>query len=163
VKNFENGLKPEIYRDEIYSSAYENLRVVINEARDELAAYREVLKITDHMKKSNVKKSPVSTATTDGKKSEKPGKSITVHLRCFIKGNISHEVQRCKGRRVLPLPSERALCKQMSGLEPVGGWEVSLVGNHSLHVLGNKVRMQMDVGRRGSVQEFLILDKNSEK
>jgi hypothetical protein len=47
---------------------------------------------------------------------------------------------------------------------PVGGLEVSLVGNHSLHVQ-SEVRMQMDVGtnmgRRGSVQEFLIFDEDS--
>jgi hypothetical protein len=35
VKSFVSGLKPDTYREEIYSRASENLREVINEARDE--------------------------------------------------------------------------------------------------------------------------------
>jgi hypothetical protein len=38
VKIFVNGLKPEIYRDEIYSRACETMVHVINEAREQLGA-----------------------------------------------------------------------------------------------------------------------------
>jgi hypothetical protein len=265
VKIFVNGLKPEIYRDEIYSRACENLRGVINEAREELATYREVLEITDRMKKSDVKKSPVSTATMEGKKSEKPGKSTTgasngvsskaasvaksndaKDVECYHCHKKGHYANKCPDLKAKdtkgvfkvrkmdtgddktsepvirhirirysdlgnedgflrfwvlilnlgdPVPSPvnegflskifvdtgascntidrsyyETLRRQEIRMEyipgPVGGLEVSLVGNHSLHVQGDKVRMQMDVGtnmgRRGSVQEFLILDEDSE-
>jgi hypothetical protein len=68
-----SGLKPDIFREEIASRACESLRRVISEAREELPTYREVLEITDRMKKADVKKSPNGTSATDSKKSEKPG------------------------------------------------------------------------------------------
>jgi hypothetical protein len=42
VKIFVSGLKPELFRDEIHSRACENMRNVINEAREELATYKKV-------------------------------------------------------------------------------------------------------------------------
>jgi hypothetical protein len=74
VKIFVNGLKPDIFKEEIYSRACENMRGVINEAREELATYREVLDISDRMKKSEVSRAPSGLQSSDKKKAEKPGK-----------------------------------------------------------------------------------------
>jgi len=47
VKIFVSDLKPELFRDEIDSRACENRRNIFNEAREELATYRELLDITE--------------------------------------------------------------------------------------------------------------------
>ena len=50
------GLKPDIFREEIYSRTFENLDDVVREAREELSTYRDILEIADHVKKSEPKK-----------------------------------------------------------------------------------------------------------
>ena len=42
-----NGLKPDTFREEMYSRTFENLDDVVREAREELSTYREILKISD--------------------------------------------------------------------------------------------------------------------
>jgi hypothetical protein len=37
------GLKPDIFREEMYSRTFENLNDVIREARKELSTYRDIL------------------------------------------------------------------------------------------------------------------------
>jgi hypothetical protein len=58
VKIFVNGLKPEIFKEEIYSRSYEYIQAVIIEAREELSTYRELFDIQERMKKSDVRKEP---------------------------------------------------------------------------------------------------------
>jgi len=49
---FVNGLKPDIFREEMYSKTFENLADLIREAREELSTYRDILEISDLVKKS---------------------------------------------------------------------------------------------------------------
>ena len=56
VKCFVNGLKPDIFREEMYSRTFENLDDVVREAREELSTYRDILEISDRVKKSEPKK-----------------------------------------------------------------------------------------------------------
>jgi hypothetical protein len=55
VKLFVNGLKPEIFRDEMYSRSCENIQGTINEAREELSTYRELLDTQERMRKTDVR------------------------------------------------------------------------------------------------------------
>jgi hypothetical protein len=75
AKMFVSGLKPDIFRAEISSRACESLRDAIAESRAELAVYRELLDITERMKKSEVKKSTKDSGPSEAPK--KPGKSFT--------------------------------------------------------------------------------------
>ena len=56
AKCFVNGLKPDIFREEMYSRTFENLDDVVREAREELSTYRDILEISDRVKKSEPKK-----------------------------------------------------------------------------------------------------------
>jgi len=49
-------LKPDIFREEMYSRTFENLDDAVREAREELTTYREILDISDCVKKSEPKK-----------------------------------------------------------------------------------------------------------
>ena len=51
-----NGLKPFIFREEKYSRTFENLEDVVQEAREELSIYRDILETLDRVKKSEPKK-----------------------------------------------------------------------------------------------------------
>ena len=51
-----NGLKPDIFREEMYSRTFENSDIVVWEARKELSTYRDILEISVHVKKSEPKK-----------------------------------------------------------------------------------------------------------
>ena len=55
AKIFVTGLKPDLYREEIYSSC-ETLHEAIDKSRAELATYRDILEITDRVKKADVKR-----------------------------------------------------------------------------------------------------------
>ena len=46
VKMFVSGLKPEVFREEIYSRAFETLVGVMAETRHELANYRDIIEIS---------------------------------------------------------------------------------------------------------------------
>ena len=56
VKMFVSGLKPEIFRDEIYSRAFETLVHVMTEARRELANYRDIMETSERIKCPEPKK-----------------------------------------------------------------------------------------------------------
>ena len=49
-KCFVSGLKPDIFREEIYSRTLETLDDVIHEAREELSTYRDILEVYDRIK-----------------------------------------------------------------------------------------------------------------
>ena len=51
VKMFVSGLRPEIFREEIYCHAFETLVDVIAETRLELANYRGIMKISKRIKR----------------------------------------------------------------------------------------------------------------
>ena len=56
AKCFVSGLKPDIFREEMYSRTFENLDDAVREAREELTTYREILDIWDRVKKNGAKK-----------------------------------------------------------------------------------------------------------
>ena len=55
-KIFVSGLKPDLFREEIYSRSFETLQEAMDESRAELSTYRDILEIKDRVKKSDVKK-----------------------------------------------------------------------------------------------------------
>ena len=56
AKKFVSGLKPDLFREEIYARSFQTLQEAMDESRAELATYRDILEITDRVKKSDVKK-----------------------------------------------------------------------------------------------------------
>ena len=56
AKCFVSGLKPDVFREEMYSRAFDTLEDVIREAREDLSTYRDILEISDRIKKSGTKK-----------------------------------------------------------------------------------------------------------
>ena len=55
--------KPDILREEMYSKTFENLDDVVREAREELSTYRDILEISDRVKKSEPKKRSLAKKT----------------------------------------------------------------------------------------------------
>jgi len=53
---FVSGLKPEIFREEIYSRAFETLVDVMAETRHELANYRDIMEISERINRSEPRK-----------------------------------------------------------------------------------------------------------
>ena len=53
---FVTGLKPDLFREKIYSRRLKTLQEAMDESRAELSTYRDILEITDRVKKSDVKK-----------------------------------------------------------------------------------------------------------
>ena len=53
---FVSGLKPEVFREEIYSRAFETLVDVMAKTRHELANYRDIIDISERMKRPKPKK-----------------------------------------------------------------------------------------------------------
>jgi hypothetical protein len=68
AKMFVGGLKPEIFKEEIGSRACENLQGAITEARRELSTYRELLEISERMKKTEIKRVPKYTGPSEAVK-----------------------------------------------------------------------------------------------
>ena len=56
VENFFSGLKPDIFRKEIYSRSCETFVDVMAETRYELSNYRDIVEISDRIKRPEVKK-----------------------------------------------------------------------------------------------------------
>jgi len=50
-KRFVSGLKPDVFREEMYSRTFKILENVIREPREELSSYRDILEISDRIKK----------------------------------------------------------------------------------------------------------------
>jgi len=57
VKCFVNGLKPELFPEEMYSRSFENLDDVVHDARKKLPTYRDILEFSDRVNKSEPKRS----------------------------------------------------------------------------------------------------------
>ena len=51
AKCFVSGLKPDIFREEMYSRSFDTLEDVIREAREDLSTYRDIMEISDRIKK----------------------------------------------------------------------------------------------------------------
>ena len=56
AKCFVSGLKPDVFREEMYSRSFDTLDDVIREAREELSTYRDIFEISDRIKKVESKK-----------------------------------------------------------------------------------------------------------
>ena len=56
AKNFVSGLKPDLFREEIYARSCETLQEAMDESRAQLSTYREFLEFGDRVKKPDVKK-----------------------------------------------------------------------------------------------------------
>ena len=50
------GLKPDVFRKEMYSRTFETLEYVIRDAREELFTYRDILEISNRIKKVEPKR-----------------------------------------------------------------------------------------------------------
>ena len=55
-KMFVTGLKTDLFREEIYSRSCETLQEAMDESRAEVSTHRNILEITDRVKKADVKK-----------------------------------------------------------------------------------------------------------
>ena len=53
---FVSGLKPKIFREEIYSRAFETLLDVMAETKHELANYRDIMEIFERIKRPEPRK-----------------------------------------------------------------------------------------------------------
>ena len=49
AKCFVCGLKPDVFREEMYSRTFDTLEDVIHEAREDLSTYGDILKISDRI------------------------------------------------------------------------------------------------------------------
>ena len=56
VKIFVSGLKPDIFREEIYSRSFETLVDIMAETRHELSNYRDIIEISERIKSPEVNK-----------------------------------------------------------------------------------------------------------
>ena len=56
VMIFVNDIKPDIFREEIYSRSFETLVDVMAETRHELANYCDIIEISERIKRPKVKK-----------------------------------------------------------------------------------------------------------
>ena len=59
AKCFVSGLKPDVFREEMYSRSFGTLEDIIREAHEDLSTYRDILEISDRIKKvesTNVKR-----------------------------------------------------------------------------------------------------------
>ena len=50
-----SGLKHDVFRDEMYSRSFDTFEDVIREAREDLSTYRDILEISDRIKKVELK------------------------------------------------------------------------------------------------------------
>jgi len=57
VKIFVSELKPDIFREEIYSRSFETLADVMAKTRHELSNYRDIIEISERIKRPEMKKS----------------------------------------------------------------------------------------------------------
>ena len=52
TKYFVSGLMPDIFREQMFSRTFQNSDDAVRETRDKLSTYREILDISDRVKKS---------------------------------------------------------------------------------------------------------------
>ena len=69
---FVSGLKPEVFREEIYSRAFETLVDVMAETRHELANFRDIIELSERIKRPEPKKD-AKDRSADGPISRKQG------------------------------------------------------------------------------------------
>ena len=72
-----SGLKPDVFREEMYSRSFDTLEDVIREVREDLSTYRDILEISERIKKVEPKKEfprprkDFPTAASNSKKGRK--------------------------------------------------------------------------------------------
>ena len=91
---FVSGLKPDIFREEIYSRSCESLVDVMAETRHELSNYRDIMVISDRIKRAEVKKDSkdrmpeASISRKSGSNTKAPtGASFAKHSKASSSGN----------------------------------------------------------------------------
>ena len=91
MKIFVSGLKPEVFREEIYSRAFETLVDVRAETRHELTNYEDIIEISERIKRPELKRD-AKDRSTDGPTSRKLESYIkTPSGACFVKdANVSN-------------------------------------------------------------------------
>ena len=88
----ENGVKPEVFREEIYFRAFETLVDVVAETRHELANYRDIIETSERINRPEPKKD-AKDSSADGPISRKQGLGLDIarlRLRC-----LSRKTQKC--------------------------------------------------------------------
>ena len=55
AKCFVSGLKPDVFREEMYSRTFDTLEDIIREAREHLSFFWDILEISERIKKGNLK------------------------------------------------------------------------------------------------------------
>ena len=116
VKMFVSGLKLEVFREEIYSRAFETLVDVMAEIRHELAKYRDIIEISERIKRPEPKKD-AKDRIADGTISRKQGFASKASSGASFakepKVSNAGNVNGLEGCRVFQVPQERALCQQV--------------------------------------------------
>ena len=86
VKIFVSGLKPEIFREEIYFRAFETLVDVMAETRHELVNYRYIMEISERIKRNRGKTQQIGVQMFlyPGNKGASSGKTMDLKdIECF--------------------------------------------------------------------------------
>jgi len=81
MKMFVSGLKPEVSREEIYSRAFETQVDLMAETRHELANYRDIIEISERIKRPEPKKD-AKDRSADGPKIQE----IRIHQQDSVLG-----------------------------------------------------------------------------
>ena len=96
---FVSGLKPEVFREEIYSRAFETLVDVIAETRHELFNYREG---PISRKQGFTSKTPCGASLAKEMKVSNPAKTMDLKevecFKCHKKGNYANKCPDAKGK-----------------------------------------------------------------
>jgi len=92
VKIFESGLKPEIFHEEICSRSFESLVNVMDETRHELSSCRDIIEISQRIKRPKVKKN----SKDKNPKAHVPRKSGSTPRPDGRMFQVSQEMTLCK-------------------------------------------------------------------
>ena len=109
AKLFVSGLKPDIFREEIYARSCESLLDSMAETRNELSNYREIMEISDRIKRPEVKKDS-KDRMPDASISRKSGSNTKAPIGApFAKAIEFREHQRYQRCRVFQVSQEGTL------------------------------------------------------
>jgi hypothetical protein len=91
AKLFVSGLKPDIFREEIYARSCESLVDAMAETRNVLSNYREFMEISDRIKRPEVKKDS-KDRIPDASISRKSGSNTKASIGCFSQKTPSNRI-----------------------------------------------------------------------
>jgi hypothetical protein len=112
AKLFVSGLKPDIFREEIYARSCESLVDAMAETRNELSNYREFMEISDRIKRPEVKKDSkdrIPECLNIQEIREQHQGSYWGAFRERLEEIEFREHQRCQGCRVFQVSQEGTL------------------------------------------------------